>query len=186
MPRPKLRRNIASPPSVEGFRPNISGKAEEIILSVEEFEAIRLSDFEGLDQAQAASHMGVSRQTFGRVLKAARYVLARALVKGLQLQVTGGCYQVKGHGHRHAGGSGRRRQRRFAEEDSSASPLFSGDADMKKNIKTPDQQNNRDTPPCEPDASQNRGNSQGQGQGFSSGKRKGCGRGRGKGGGRQS
>lgn len=58
--------------------------------SDDEFEALRLADYEGLYQEQAAERMGVSRQTFGRIVEAARRKVAEALVKGLALRIGGG------------------------------------------------------------------------------------------------
>jgi len=63
---------------------------EEIVLSVDEFEAIRLADLEGLYQEQAAERMKVSRQTFGRIVEAAHRKVAEALVKGKALKIEGG------------------------------------------------------------------------------------------------
>jgi predicted DNA-binding protein (UPF0251 family) len=63
---------------------------EEVVLSVDEFEAIRLADLEGLYQEQAAERMKVSRQTFGRIIESARRKVAEALVKGKALKIEGG------------------------------------------------------------------------------------------------
>ena len=49
----------------------------EIVLTVDEFEALRLADYEGLYQKQAAERMGISRPTFGRIVEAARRKVAR-------------------------------------------------------------------------------------------------------------
>lgn len=62
----------------------------EVVLSVDEFEAIRLADLEGLYQEQAAERMKISRQTFGRVVEAARRKVAKALVEGKALKIEGG------------------------------------------------------------------------------------------------
>ena len=59
----------------------------EVVLELEEYEAIRLADHEGLYQEEAALRMGVSRQTFGRTIEAARRKVARALVLGLALRI---------------------------------------------------------------------------------------------------
>jgi uncharacterized protein len=67
---------------------------EEIILSVDEFEAVRLADFEGLYQERAAEKMGVSRQTFGRIIESARHKLAETLVRGKALKIEGGEVEV--------------------------------------------------------------------------------------------
>jgi predicted DNA-binding protein (UPF0251 family) len=70
----------------------------EVILSLEELEAVRLVDYEGFDQTGAASIMNVSRQTFGRILKQARYNISRALVTAKRLTFQGGCYEMRGRG----------------------------------------------------------------------------------------
>jgi predicted DNA-binding protein (UPF0251 family) len=62
----------------------------EVIVTVDEFEALRLADYEALYQEQAAERMGVSRQTFGRIVEAARKKVAQALVEGLALRIEGG------------------------------------------------------------------------------------------------
>jgi predicted DNA-binding protein (UPF0251 family) len=63
---------------------------EEVVLAVDEFEAIRLADLEGLYQDQAAEKMKVSRQTFGRIVESAHRKVAEALVKGKALKIEGG------------------------------------------------------------------------------------------------
>ncbi len=103
MPRPKRPRYIQSHPDIQGFTPDGIPHNGETILSIEEFEAIRLSDYLGLDQSRAAEQMNVSRQTFGRILKQARYNLSEALVTGKRLKVTGGCYEMQGRGRRRRG-----------------------------------------------------------------------------------
>jgi predicted DNA-binding protein (UPF0251 family) len=184
VPRPKLLRNILAPPSVDGFKPSKAGDAAEIVLSVEEFEAIRLVDFEGLDQAQAAVHMGVSRQTFGRVLRSARFILSSALVKGLQLRVTGGCYQVQGHGRGHGGGPGRHRHRRLAPRNTTEPTLPTGDDEMTEDQKTLQRQNTNNNQNSTPGTGQGKSSGQGRGNSSAGGRGKGCGRGRGQGGGK--
>jgi predicted DNA-binding protein (UPF0251 family) len=63
---------------------------EEVALSVDELEAFRLADLEGLYQEQAATRMGVSRATFARIVEAARRKIAEALVHGRALRIAGG------------------------------------------------------------------------------------------------
>eukprot|EP00828_Plagiopyla_frontata_P024373 TRINITY_DN31130_c0_g1_i1.p1 TRINITY_DN31130_c0_g1~~TRINITY_DN31130_c0_g1_i1.p1 ORF type:complete len:115 (-),score=9.54 TRINITY_DN31130_c0_g1_i1:130-474(-) len=96
MPRPKRPRFIESHPDVQGFIPDGMDHTGDTILSMEEFEAIRLSDYLGLDQSQSVEQMNISRQTFGRILKQARFILSQALVTGKRLRVTGGCYEMQG------------------------------------------------------------------------------------------
>lgn len=67
---------------------------EEVLLSVDELEAIRLADLEGLYQELAAEKMGVSRQTFGRIVAAAHQKVAEALVRGKALKIMGGAVEI--------------------------------------------------------------------------------------------
>ena len=60
---------------------------EEVSLSLDEFEAINLADYQGLYHEEAARKMGVSRPTFGRILGAARKKVADAIVRGKALQI---------------------------------------------------------------------------------------------------
>lgn len=69
-------------------------------MPVEGLEAIRLSDFQGLDQETAAAKMNISRQTFGRVLAEARTVVADALVMGKVLKIEGGHFDLPPRGRR--------------------------------------------------------------------------------------
>lgn len=96
MVRPTKCRMIAGLPGVRYFKPRgvPLRELEEIILPMEGFEALRLVELEELDQDQAARQMKVSRQTFGRILAAARKVLAEAVVKGLALRIEGGNYAL--------------------------------------------------------------------------------------------
>jgi uncharacterized protein len=111
MPRPKKPRFVSGYPNIAAFVPQGIPITGEIMLSVEEMEAIRLSDFERLDQESAANLMQVSRQTYGRILAAARGVVGEALVTGKALKIVGGNYALRGGGHRRRGrcGHGRRR-----------------------------------------------------------------------------
>ena len=67
---------------------------EEVVLTVDEFEAIRLADLEGLYQEQAAEKMNVSRPTFGRVIESAHKKVAEALVQGKALKIEGGAFEM--------------------------------------------------------------------------------------------
>lgn len=66
----------------------------EVVLTVDQVEALRLADGEGLYQDEAARRMGVSRATFGRIVAEARRNVALALVNGLAIRVEGGPYSV--------------------------------------------------------------------------------------------
>ena len=96
MPRPKKPRFVSGYPTIIAFVPQGMPVTGEVFLSVEELEAIRLTDFEQLDQETAAKMMEVSRQTYGRILSNARSVVGEALVTGKALKVGGGTYQMRG------------------------------------------------------------------------------------------
>jgi predicted DNA-binding protein (UPF0251 family) len=67
---------------------------EEINLTLDELETLRLADLEGLYHEKAAERMGVSRQTFGNILESARRKSADCLVNGRALRIHGGQYQM--------------------------------------------------------------------------------------------
>lgn len=109
MPRPPRCRRVRQQPSARRFGPYGQPPAGEVILPLEGLEALRLSEVEGLDQEAAAQMMGVSRQTYGRVLAAARRAVAIALSGGLALVIQGGAYELVGPGRgRLRRGRGRR------------------------------------------------------------------------------
>jgi predicted DNA-binding protein (UPF0251 family) len=83
-------------PGVTYFKPRAVPMSvlEEVTLSVEELEALRLAHKEGLYQQAAAEKMGVSRATFGRVLDAAHCKVTKALVEGCALRIEGGSYSM--------------------------------------------------------------------------------------------
>ncbi|CAM2768009.1 DUF134 domain-containing protein [Vibrio mytili] len=87
MARPKKERNICSSAPYECFKPNgvPLSKLHKIELLADELEALRLADLEALSQSEAAVSMGVSRQTFGNIVKRARAKVAQSLVHGQAL-----------------------------------------------------------------------------------------------------
>src|SRR5512132_4089351 len=87
MARPRAPRTITSHPTVPLFKPGGVRAVGQLRLGSDEFEALRLADLEGLQQVDAAPRMGISRQTFGRLLTSARRKVATALVRGLALRV---------------------------------------------------------------------------------------------------
>jgi predicted DNA-binding protein (UPF0251 family)/predicted Fe-Mo cluster-binding NifX family protein len=97
MPRPTIKRIVAKAPAKRGFRPSgaSSSAAEEVVLAFDEAEALKLADLEGLYQQAAAQRMGVSRQTFGRIVESARRKTADALLNGKKLRIEGGTIAVK-------------------------------------------------------------------------------------------
>jgi predicted DNA-binding protein (UPF0251 family) len=85
-------------PEVSYFKPRgiPLSKLEEVIMTVDEFESIRLADIEGMYQEEASKEMDVSRQTFGNIIKSAHRKIAEALVKGKAIKIKGGVYDVAG------------------------------------------------------------------------------------------
>lgn len=94
MPRPKKPRFISEYPFIKVFVPRDIPQTGESILSIEGLEALRLSDFECLDQETAAIAMNVSRQTYGRILNEARSIVSGALITGKALVIKGGTYKM--------------------------------------------------------------------------------------------
>ena len=98
MPRPKCCRHIGAMPGKTFFQPEGAAPSsfEAVLLTLDEYEAIRLADLEGLYQEQAASRMNVSRQTFGRIVEAAHRKLADVIVNGKALRIEGGPVSLAG------------------------------------------------------------------------------------------
>ena len=96
--RRRGQRWITEIPEVTHFRPQgvHPGEINTIFLTLEELEAIRLVDLEGMDQQEAAFHMGVSRKTLWNDLKSARRKVALALISGCAIRIEGGSYVLRG------------------------------------------------------------------------------------------
>jgi len=97
MPRPIKCRRIAWMPGATYYKPaGIPLRfLEEVRLSLEEAEAIRLKDLEDLDQEQSADRMNISRPTYQRVLEAARKKVADALLNGKAIRIEGGNFEFQ-------------------------------------------------------------------------------------------
>lgn len=108
MPRPKCCRHVCGVPDKNYFKPRgiPAFDLEEVVLSLDEYEAIRLADYEQLYQEEAAPRMNISRQTFGRIIEEAHKKIADVLMNGKALKIEGGevsldetklCGHGKGH-----------------------------------------------------------------------------------------
>lgn len=97
MPRPPHCRVVGRLPGADYFKPRgiPLSELEEVALGMDEFEAMRLADLEGMYQEQAAERMNVSRQTFGRIIESARRKVAEALVEGKALRIEGGAFEMR-------------------------------------------------------------------------------------------
>jgi len=94
--RPVKLRCVAQLPSTGFFKPvePAASVLQKVCLSVEEAEAIRLKDLEGLEQEECAQKMNISRPTFHRVLGSARNKLADALLNGKAMRIDGGNFEM--------------------------------------------------------------------------------------------
>ena len=99
MPRPPRCRRIAHEPDITAFKPaGIPASAlETFVLGLDELEALRLADLEGLYHDAAAARMGISRPTFGRLIARARATVAAALLQPGVLLIEGGCIEMSRH-----------------------------------------------------------------------------------------
>lgn len=97
MPRKKCLRQVAHHPDVIYYKPaGIPMRdLQELVLHVEELEALRLADLEGLYQEAAAEKMEVSRATFGRIIGEARQKIAKALIQGMAIRIEGGSFKMR-------------------------------------------------------------------------------------------
>lgn len=96
MPRPTKCRRVCRYPEALAFLPQDTEGQEAVVLTVDEFEAVRLIDRERLSQEEASRQMGVARATVQRIYDNARRKLADMLVCGLPLRIEGGEYRLCG------------------------------------------------------------------------------------------
>jgi uncharacterized protein len=97
MSRPCKRRRVGCTPNSSYFKPAGIRKIEleESILTVDEFEAVRLKDYLSLDQCVCAERMNISQPTFHRLVLSARKKLADAIVNAKAIKIEGGNYIFK-------------------------------------------------------------------------------------------
>ena len=92
MPRPPKNRRVNEPPLFTEFKPMgvAPGMLDTVVMTIDEYEALRLADYEGMSHEQAAEQMEISRPTFTRLLDSAHKKLAQMLVQGKRLIIEGG------------------------------------------------------------------------------------------------
>lgn len=93
MARPTRCRRICMEPAYDSFFPDGFLTGEEVIMTLDEYEAIRLIDLEEYTQHECAKQMNISRTTVAEIYKSARYKMADSVVNGKKLLITGGNYQ---------------------------------------------------------------------------------------------
>ena len=96
MPRPPRCRRICGAPQVDTFIPGGSADGEPIVLTLDEYEVIRLVDLEQRTHGQCAEQMDISRSTVQEIYESARRKIAACLVYGKPLHITGGSYRICG------------------------------------------------------------------------------------------
>ena len=96
MPRPFKCRRVCGTPGADYFKPRgiPLSDLQEVGLTLDEFEAIRLADLDGLKQVDAAKRLKISRPTFSRIVASARNKIADGLVNIKALRIEGGCCKV--------------------------------------------------------------------------------------------
>lgn len=95
MARPCKKRRICAMPRCRQFGPHpLDAADEELTMTVDEYECIRLMDFQHMTQAECAAQMQVARTTVQAIYEAARYKLAQCLVEGRRLFISGGVYDI--------------------------------------------------------------------------------------------
>lgn len=110
MARPPRCRRICGKPQIDTFCPNGGGGGTPILLTLDEYEVIRLVDLEQRTHEQCAAQMDISRSTVQEIYESARQKIAACLVHGKPLRITGGNYRIcGGEEHPHCGRSCRMR-----------------------------------------------------------------------------
>ncbi len=94
MPRPKRCRKICGYPNFWSFGPEGRESTDTVVFMLDEYEAVRLIDFQKLTQEECAAAMGVSRATITSIYENARFKLADALINGKCIRITGGSYRI--------------------------------------------------------------------------------------------
>lgn len=112
MGRPPKPRTVAEIPAVSLFKPQgvPARYLDTVVLGLDELEALRLADLEGLYQETAAERMGISRPTFGRLVEEARRKVTNALFNGRALAFEGGAVACADQDRPRCGRCGRRRR----------------------------------------------------------------------------
>ena len=118
MPRPKKCRKVCCLPPISEFVPAGAGGPcrEAVVMTVDEYETVRLIDNEDFTQEECSRYMNIARTTVQQIYDGARKKIAQALVEGLPLKIEGGDYHLCDGNERYCGCGGCRRHRRGCME----------------------------------------------------------------------
>ena len=96
MARPEKNRQVLTPPSFNNFKP--SGlrltDIQPVLLTLDEYEALRLADYDRLEHSEAAKKMNISQPTFHRLVLSARKKIADAIINGKAIKIEGGNFKT--------------------------------------------------------------------------------------------
>lgn len=111
MPRPKKCRKVCCLPKRSEFFPVGGGETAPVVMTVDEYETIRLIDHQDFSQEECSAYMKIARTTAQQIYNSARKKLALSLVEGRPLRIEGGHYQLCDGNEPHCGCGGCRRHR---------------------------------------------------------------------------
>ena len=94
MPRPQKCRRICAKPRYRSFGPENGNDEDMVVISMDEFEVIRLVDYEKKTHEQCAKQMDISRTTVTEIYENARFKLAKSFVEGKRVVISGGNYRI--------------------------------------------------------------------------------------------
>ena len=99
MPRPTKKRIVNTPPLFNSFKPTGFSRTglKRVPLTLDEFEAVRLADYMGLDHLEAAEMMEISRSTFTRLIEKSRKKVSAFIIEGAELVIEGGNIHFRGN-----------------------------------------------------------------------------------------
>lgn len=100
--KPRKKRDVLYPPNVQHFKPQgipLAG-LNTVCVTVDEYEAVRLADYEKLRHREAAERMAISRPTFTRLLESAHNKIGDAIINGKAIRIEGGDFNFLGSRHR--------------------------------------------------------------------------------------
>ena len=121
MPRPAKCRKVCRLPENAEFLPRGNETCRDVVLTVDEYETLRLIDRESFSQEECGRYMGIARTTVQQIYTSARRKLADALVEGLRIRIEGGNYRLCDGNEERCGCGGCRKHRDNRQEKGESS-----------------------------------------------------------------